>query len=271
MLFGGVIITALLACAPKPATDIAPSFANIIASHGASPDATTLVILRETDQQLWVHNTARAERRYSPASTSKIPHTLIALETGAVTPETRFGWDGRERAFTAWNQDQTLRSAYARSAAWVYQIIVAQIGAGDLRFWLETFDYSNADIGTGAQQTQYWLTGPLEISAREQVNFPSRTAQKDWTFSESTYSQARELFLADKALGRKLFAKTGWFHDSAQMDIGWYVGWTEDSEGGDIYVFALNMDMPETRDAAKRKPVMMAALRAVGAWPGAPE
>ena len=50
---------------------------------------------RQADRILSVFDQARATKRYSPASTFKIPHTLFALDVGAVRDEFQvFRWDG---------------------------------------------------------------------------------------------------------------------------------------------------------------------------------
>ena len=58
-----------------------------------------------------------------PASTFKIPNSIIALETGVVEDPDKdvFKWDGVTRSFEPWNKDHTLRSAIAVSAVPVYQ------------------------------------------------------------------------------------------------------------------------------------------------------
>ena len=54
-----------------------------------------------------VFDQARLEKRYSPASSFKIPHTLFALDAGVVRDEFQvFRWDGIERSFAEHNQDQ---------------------------------------------------------------------------------------------------------------------------------------------------------------------
>ena len=47
-----------------------------------------------------------------PASTFKIPNSLIALETGVVADPDKdvFKWDGVVRSIEAWNKDHTLRT-----------------------------------------------------------------------------------------------------------------------------------------------------------------
>jgi beta-lactamase class D len=57
-----------------------------------------IVIVDERSGSHWVCNKARAQKRYSPASTFKIPHTLFALDAGAVKDEFQiFPWDGKKR------------------------------------------------------------------------------------------------------------------------------------------------------------------------------
>src|SRR5262249_48924143 len=54
---------------------------------------------------------AECDRRTLPASTFKIPHALIALDTGVVTEQTRMKWDGTRQDFRSWERDHTLDSA----------------------------------------------------------------------------------------------------------------------------------------------------------------
>ena len=76
-------------------------------------DATgTLVIVdeRQSPPATLVFNRDRSLRGYSPASSFKIPHTLFALDAGAVADEFQdFKWDGVPRKFFGHNQDQNLR------------------------------------------------------------------------------------------------------------------------------------------------------------------
>lgn len=53
---------------------------------------------RKTDRIVMVFDKERATRRYSPASTFKIPHTLFALDAGVALDEFQvFRWDGVKR------------------------------------------------------------------------------------------------------------------------------------------------------------------------------
>jgi len=113
----------------------------------------------------------------SPASTFKIPHALVALETGVVTEESVRKWDGtRYDRQAEWNHDHTVISALRPSVLWFFQRIAPEIGAGRMAEWLEQFKYGNRD--TSGPITQYWLNGHLRISPIDQVAFLSRFYQE---------------------------------------------------------------------------------------------
>lgn len=258
-----IILVSLLACQSVSDDTLKP----VIETNGAEPETTTLVIKRLSDNKVWISNVQRASNRYIPASTSKIPHTLIALETKQAEPETLFKWDGRERWVTSWNQNQTLTQAYKRSAAWVYQVITRRLGPDMMTLWLSRFEYGNYDIGSTNNVTKYWLEGPLEISALEQVDFLTKLSLQELPLSLSTYQKSRTIFKEQSNGYHTLYAKTGWVHDGKTTDIGWFVGWVETQDISETYVFALNMDMPNKGDQNKRRPIVMDGLKSIGAWP----
>lgn len=239
--------------------------------EGVSPAASALVIYRLEDEQVWASGGARIRERFTPASTSKIPHTLLAFETGAVAgPDERFGWDGETRFVPGWNEDQDFAAAFRRSTVWIYQIVVPRIGAEQLTEGFAAFNYGNAEIGGPEVIDRYWLEGPLAISATEQVEFLARLARRTLPLSAGTYEAALPLMVLSEGPGWTLYGKTGWKSVPGEMDIGWLVGWLEQT-GGDApgtYAFALNMDMPGgMAEAPKRRAAVDRALRAIGALP----
>ncbi len=267
--FGLIVVAAVLCTAAiGDETDLAA----VIVAGGADPASSTLLVRRLSDGATWVSNPARAEQRFPPASTSKIAHTLIAIETGYARPDSEFEWDGTLRFVDAWNRDQTLASAFAVSAVWVYQRITSDLGAATMAEWIDRLDYGNEDIGDTADLTTYWLQGPLSISANEQVGFLTRLATNDLPLSADTLASAKSIMVADEGDDWTLYAKTGWRMDPNGTDIGWYVGWLETTgetpdESADIWVFALNLDMASDNDTAKRRPIVHEALRQLGAMP----
>lgn len=257
---------------PAQAAEPDPLNAALVA-EGVDPDLSALVILRLEDGRSWTSGGARADERFVPASTAKIPHLLLALEAGIVSgPEQVFAWDGQTRPVAAWNEDQTLAEAFARSTVWVYQRLVPAIGAERLQAGLANFGYGNADIGGPGDLDRYWLSGPLAISAREQVAFIGRLAGRTLPLSASTYDRALPVMRVAQGQGWVLSGKTGMARLQDGRELGWFVGWLEQSAGPapGTYLFALNMDMPAgMQDAPRRRAAVEQALRQIRALPAA--
>ncbi len=92
----------------------------------------TFVGYKVDDYLIIASDKVRSGEGQLPASTFKIPNSIIALETGVVEDPDKdvFKWDGVTRSIEAWNKDHTLRSAIAVSAVPVYQEIARRIGPG---------------------------------------------------------------------------------------------------------------------------------------------
>ncbi len=242
-----------------------------LAAEGVDPAAAAFVVYRIEDEKTWMSGGDRVFERFTPASTSKIPHTLLALETGAVSgPDEVFVWDGTKRWFDGWNETQDFATAFQRSTVWIYQIVVPRIGAERLKAGLALFGYGNAEIGGPEQITRYWLEGPLAISAAEQAAFLSRLARRTLPLSARTYELAVPMMEAGRGEGWVMYAKSGWKSVPGETDLGWYAGWIEQTGGPapGTYVFVLNMDMDGTmEDANRRRPAVRRGLEMIGALP----
>jgi len=112
------------------------------------------------------------ERRTLPASTFKVPHALIALDTGVLSASTVMKWDGKDQPFKVWERDQTLESAIRSSVVWFFQRAAQSIGRERELEHLRGFGYGSQSF-KGKVET-FWLTGDLQISPREQVAFLRR-------------------------------------------------------------------------------------------------
>jgi beta-lactamase class D len=108
----------------------------------------------------------------APASTFKIPHALLALQMGVITPETVFAWDGTPTAFDSWRRDHTLDSAMKSSVYPFFQRTARLIGRDRMRDGLASLGYA-ADT-FDAELSTFWNTGDLVVSPREQFAFLQR-------------------------------------------------------------------------------------------------
>lgn len=199
-----------------------------------------------------------------PASTFKVPNSLIALETGVVGDPDKdvFKWDGVRRGIETWSRDHTLRSAFAASAVPVYQEIARRIGAEPMQKYLDLLDYGNRKIGGGIDQ--FWLTGDLRIDPMQQVDFLDRLRRGALPVSKRSQELVRDILTVTKVGESVIRYKTGLLGaERGQPSLGWVVGWAE--KGSRHTVFAMNMDCKTKDHIAARLSVTQQCLADIGA------
>lgn len=216
---------------------------------------------RSNRDMAFVHNSERAGRRYSPASTFKVPHSLFALDAGILRDECQvIPWDGIKRSIEAWNEDQNLRSAMQNSTVWVYEGFARQLGDQREADYMQKIGYSNASTA-GAKP--FWIEGELAISANEQISFLRRLYRNALPFRVEHQRLVKDAMVTEAGRDWILRAKTGW-----SGKIGWWVGWVEWPTGP--VFFALNIDTPNRLgDVAKRQEITRNILRSITALPPA--
>lgn len=208
----------------------------------------TFVLLDVARGQTTIVDRARAERPAVPASTFKIAHSIIALETGVVRDENEVvPYGGRPQPIKAWEKDMSIREAVPASNAAIFQEIARRIGPTRMQEWLNRFGYGNREIGPAIDR--FWLDGPLKISPIEQTRFLSLLSRRSLDASASTQQTIADILELERTPEHVLYGKTGWRFD-AEPQLGWWVGWVE--RGGRYYTFALNIDMTTDADASKR-------------------
>ncbi|MFY1830637.1 penicillin-binding transpeptidase domain-containing protein [Myxococcus fulvus] len=215
-----------------------------------------------------------------PASTFKVPHALIALETGVVSSvDEVHEWDGTRHAISMWNQDQTLDTAMRRSALWVFQGTAKQLGRERMEQWLMRLDYGNRDAS--GDITRFWLGGPLRISPDAQLDFLARmyrglllvsprvleAVQGTLVHGPDTVASVRDGInlggpWKDDAT---LSAKTGWHQDAKNGDVMWLVGHVSSPKGRHVFVSAVKQP-PGTKSPSRNLaiPAAIEALQARG-------
>ena len=189
--------------------------------------------------QRWNGSAADCSTRLSPASTYKIPHALIGLETGAITGTTVEKWDGvKHPDQPKWNLDHTVFSAMKPSVLWFFQRMAPRIGADRAHEWLQRFAYGNAD--TSGPITLYWVNGRLRISPDEQLAFLTKfyggtlpvkktyvdRLQEAMLQAPGTVENARGVHTLDTTWrsGIALNSKTGATTIESGESVSWLVG-----------------------------------------------
>lgn len=215
--------------------------------------------------QAFQHNPERNITAFPVASTFKILNSLIALETGVIADELAIlTWDGIRREIPTWNRDLNLKEAFRLSGVWFYQVIARRVGYERMKQWINQVGYGNKNIGKEEDIDRFWLTGKLQASPQEQVQFLRRLYENDLPFSERSMSIVKEIMITEKTPDYTIRAKTGWFGfgDSSLQNIGWYVGYVE--KGENIYFFATNVDIKKEQDAAARLELTRRCLKDLG-------
>ncbi|MDX6016744.1 OXA-55 family carbapenem-hydrolyzing class D beta-lactamase [Shewanella indica] len=203
------------------------------------------------------NNLSRAAEGFIPASTFKIPSSLIALQTGAVRDETsRFSWDGKVREIAAWNRDQSFRTAMKYSVVPVYQQLAREIGPKVMAAMVRQLQYGNQDIG--GQADSFWLDGQLRITAFQQLDFLQQLHDNKLPVSERSQRIVKQMMLTEASTDYIIRAKTGYGvrHTPA---IGWWVGWLE-LDDNTVY-FAINLDLASAGQLPLRQQLVKQVLK----------
>lgn len=218
----------------------------------------------------WVRNDADAcSARYSPQSTFKIPNSIIGLEEGVIEgADTVLDWD-RERYPAedwwpeSWLAKSDLRAAFANSVVPYYRHLATRVGAEAMQRRLDQFDYGNRAIGDNLDS--FWLEGPLEISANEQIDFLRRFEGARLGASVRSTEVVKDIMVVERRADAVLRAKTGMGTLAGGTTIGWYVGIVE--RGSTKWFFAANVlggSFDEVREP--RIDVSRTLLRVLGAF-----
>jgi beta-lactamase class D len=248
--------------------DVAPQrneiHANLAQRFTDEGTAGTFVGYKVDDYLIIASDKNRSGEAKLPASTFKIPNSLIALETGVVGDPDKdvFKWDGVVRSIEAWNHDLTMRQAIAVSAVPVYQEIARRIGIERMQKYVDLLEYGNRDIGGGIDQ--FWLTGNLRIDPFQQIDFVDRLRRGALPVSKRSQDLVRDILPVTKVGDAVIRAKSGLLGaEIGKPSLGWLVGWAE--KGDDRTVFALNLDCEEPRHIADRMKLAQQCLTDIGA------
>ena len=262
-----VVVAGMAAgAAPAVAAEIEiPEWRNAFVEHGV---AGSVVVRRLGENRSYVSDLDHGTRGYVPASTFKIPHLLIALETGVVQDvEQVVPWDGQRRRVAAWNRDQSVQQAVAVSSVPVFQTIARSIGEDRMSAWLRRLGYGNAAVSGGVDR--FWLDGGLRVTPVEQVDFIEQLLLG--TLPASTRSQiaARDAVPGERlACDVTIRGKTGWAHRPGDEgpDTGWWVGWVE--RPNDVWLFATAVEGYPERIREARREITLNVLERAGILPG---
>ena len=224
---------------------------SLLLAQGSSSASCVEILEMTPGQKPWRSDDTACATRLPPASTFKIPHALVGLETGVITASTVYEWDGTpHRDQPEWDHAHTVLTALRPSVVWFFQRMAPKIGAARMHEWLERLRYGNAD--TSGDVRRYWLNGRLRVSPDAQVAFldeffkgtlpfraeSQRAVRQALEQRPGTVQNARGVHPIDGHWDGStlLTAKTGATTTADGQSVSWLVGCL--GAGGRQYVFA---------------------------------
>jgi len=211
-----------------------------------------VLLFDEESSRYYSNNFVWAESAHLPASTFKIPNSIIALETGVIeNVNTLLKWDGKRRSFKSWERDLTFAQAFQASCVPCYQEIARSVGVERMRLHLNKLDFGEMKMNA-SNLDQFWLQGESRIDQFQEIDFLERLVHHQLAIESRTYDLLREIMLIEQNDSYVLRGKTGWSVTN-EVDNGWFVGYIESPQGK--VFFATNVEPGPTFDVQKFAPI----------------
>jgi beta-lactamase class D len=178
-----------------------------------------------------------------PASTFKIPNSIIALETGIVESDsTMFMWNGEKRRFKKWEENLTFKKAFQVSCVPCYQEIARKVGVKRMKSYLKKLNYNGMVFDT-LTIDNFWLQGKSKFSQMQQIDFLERLYFSKLPISKRTEDVMKDIMQIEETENYVLSGKSGWGMRN-EINNGWLVGYLETNNS--VYFFATNVEKQET-------------------------
>jgi beta-lactamase class D len=220
----------------------------------------TVALFDSQDGALGCSDVKRCQEQESPASTFKIPHSMIALETGVVEgPDSVLRWDRQTYSNENWNRDLTFRDAFRLSCVPCFRGVAEKVGRVGEQTWLDKLGYGNRDA---SGDVVFWLHGSLRISAVEQIAFLRRFDGDQLPISSRTADIVRDVMTLDVTESYVLRGKTG--SADQPREVYWFVGWLELGERRIFFATLLDSYAPDIDPMTARRTVTERILRSKG-------
>ncbi len=211
------------------------------------------ILIESDDGKVKYQYNINDREAFIPASTFKIPNTLIILEEGLIKDQSEvIKWDGKEREYASWNKDQTLKSAFQYSCVWCYQRYAREIGDKKYHTYLRKLNYGN--LLTGSDVASFWLDGDLRISVKDQIGFLRKVHSEELPVKKEHIITLKSIMLSDEKKYYKVWSKTGWSGKD-----GWYIGYLVTDNK--TWFFANHIEINKNSDLRFRKKITMETFR----------
>ena len=238
----------------------------LVAAGDASAATTCTLVIDAATNATLIRVGERCNERMTPASTFKIPLSLIGFDSGILVDADRPAWPYKQE-YQAWNdawkQTTNPRTWLRDSVVWYSQVLTRTLGAARFQEYIDKLAYANRDLsgepGRNDGLTTAWLSSSLRISATEQVEFVRRMIRRQLPVSRAAIDRTMALMPVAVTGGWRVSGKTGTGFvrradgsNDPDRQVGWFVGWA--TREGRTVVFArlLEDGWPERVNAGLR-------------------
>lgn len=194
------------------------------------------ISIYNTRTKKWIiSDSVEFKKPTTPASTFKIPNSIIALKTGVIKDENEIiKWDGVKRNNPEWDKDTDFRHAFKNSTVWFYQELARRIGIENYKKYLKEFDYGNQQI---SKVDTFWLDESLQITPEQEIKFLRKFFSYSISIPVSVIEKVKDIMTEETTDSYTLRCKTGWGTENKNnLWVGWWVGWVKTDST--VYYFA---------------------------------
>lgn len=194
------------------------------------------LLVQEGDARIARSRAIAPTDRFNPCSTYKLPHALMALELGVVTPETVLHCDGRE--CHAKHGDITLERAIRESCVGYFRQVARRIGKPREEAMLKRLGYPATEIRDAVDG--FWLQGDFKVSPQEQRDWVRSFYADDLGLKPGVQAAVQAMSEKRRTTAWTLYGKTGSSAPDAEgQAIGWFIGQVVWADGHKSYVSLL--------------------------------
>ncbi|MBE1711248.1 MULTISPECIES: class D beta-lactamase [Mesorhizobium] len=198
------------------------------------------------------------DQPFSPASTFKVPLSLIGYDAGILSDEHTPSWDYKPE-FNAAKRDQKIVDPVIwekDSVLWYSREITRKLGPESFAGYVSKLGYGNKDVsgnpGKNDGLTHSWVNSSLKITPVEQVDFLRKLLARKLPVSAKAYDMTSAIIPTFQAGGWTVQGKTGSTRLADDADkisdkrsLGWFVGWAK-KDGQQIVFARLVVDATRT-------------------------
>ncbi len=206
-------------------------------------------LLNNATGKFTIYNLSRyRDSSYLPASTFKIVHSLIGLQTGKIINDSmRIAWDGISRPVAAWNKELNMLEAFRISAVPYYQEVARRIGKDSMQLWLDSLKYGVQDpqekVIIRTRIDSFWLDNSIKITPDQQLGLIKKLFFNQLPFFKTYQEMVKRAMQYEQTTNYRLALKTGWGSMENGHSLGWVTGWIEENKHP--YFFVLNFETPD--------------------------